>query len=94
MSGGNASLRGRKNGGVCDDALLGGQVGLREVTEDGVERPGQQLVVRHLEGPLASLSEKLREMVLDGETARNGGSLAHTCTQHGNLGFSCFENNY
>ena len=93
MSGGNARLRGRKNGGVCHDALLGGQMGLREVTEDGLKRPGQQLVVSDLVGPLASLSQKLREMIFDGETARNGCSFAQTLTQHYDLLFF-FENNY
>ena len=68
-------------------------MGLREVTEDGLKRPGQQLVVSDLVGPLASLSQKLREMIFDGETARNGCSFAQTLTQHYDLLFF-FENNY
>ena len=49
IAGSDGSLSGSEGGGVCNNALFCWQVALREVTEDGVLRPGEQFVVRDLE---------------------------------------------
>ena len=69
MASGNGSLSCGEGSRAGDNALLGGQVSLREVTEDGVLRPGEQLVVSHVESFLSSLAEKLLQVIFHGETA-------------------------
>ena len=82
VAGGNTSLSSGEDGRVGDSALFAGEMSLGEVAKDGMLRPGEQLVVSHVECLLTSLGEELLQVVFDGETARNGCSLAHSLSQH------------